>query len=183
MRDLGAPTSNLESLIQLLEPAWHSLTASMLGALLVLVLALPVAVLVVRRPGRLSRIFENFTYVTFALPGIVIALAFVFFGAGYAPFFYQTLPLLLIAYVVLFVPQAVGAERTALLQVSSSLEEAGRSLGKRPLAVFRHITLPLVKPGLNCRRWSGFSDLYERAASYPHPQPDCLFHPFDSDLG
>ncbi|MCP5099548.1 MAG: ABC transporter permease subunit, partial [Chloroflexi bacterium] len=51
-------------------------------------------------------------------------------------------------YVILFIPQAVGAERSALLQVSASIEEAGRSLGKRPFAVFRRITLPLVRSGI-----------------------------------
>ena len=34
------------------------------------------------------------------------------------------------------------------MQVSKSLEEAGRSLGKRPFAILRTITLPLVKPGV-----------------------------------
>jgi iron(III) transport system permease protein len=56
--------------------------------------------------------------------------------------------MLLIAYVILFIPQAVGTQRTALLQIAPSLEEAGRSLGKSSLAVFRQITLPLVRPGL-----------------------------------
>ena len=56
--------------------------------------------------------------------------------------------MLLIAYVVLFLPQAVGAERSSLLQVSPKLEEAGRSLGQRPFHVFRRVTLPLVRPGL-----------------------------------
>jgi iron(III) transport system permease protein len=56
--------------------------------------------------------------------------------------------LLILAYLVLFVPQAVGAARTSLLQVPPSLEEAGRSLGKRPWAVFRRVTLPLLRPGV-----------------------------------
>lgn len=148
LRDLNAPQSNLQTMGSLLQPAFNSLSASLLGALLAMLLALPIALLVVRRPGKLSRFFEQVTYASFALPGIVVALAFVFFGTRYAPSLYQTLPMMLAAYVILFIPQAVGTQRTSLLQISRSLEEAGRSLGKRPLAVFRAITLPLVRPGI-----------------------------------
>jgi iron(III) transport system permease protein len=109
---------------------------------------LPVAVLVVRRPSRLSRAIERLTYVSFALPGIVVALALVFFGIQYANSFYQTVPMMLLAYLVLFLPQAVGAQRTSLLQISPGLEEAARSLGKRPAAVFRRVTFPLAVPGV-----------------------------------
>lgn len=148
VKALGAAQSNVASLAGLIEPAWNSFTASLLGAGLAMLLALPIAILVVRRPGRISTLFERLTYASYALPGIVVALAFVFFGIHYAPALYQTLPLLLLGYVILFIPQAVGAQRSSLLQVPLALEEAGRSLGKRPSAVFTRITLPLVKPGL-----------------------------------
>ncbi len=147
IKDLSGQ-SNIGSLVGLIEPAGNSLLASLLGALLAMALALPIAILVTRRPGRLSHLFEKLTYASYALPGIVVALSFVFFGVKYAHSLYQTLPMMLLAYVILFIPQAVGAQRTSLLQVSRSLEEAGRSLGKRPSAVFRTITLPLVKPGM-----------------------------------
>ncbi len=148
VKQIGGAQSNVASLTSLLEPAWNSLSASMLGAVLAMLLALPIAILVVRHPGRLSYFFEKLTYASFALPGIVVALAYVFFGINYANSLYQTLPLLLFAYVILFIPQAVGSQRSSLMQVSRNLEEAGRSLGKRPSSVFRRITLPLVKPGM-----------------------------------
>ncbi|MAT96737.1 MAG: iron ABC transporter permease [Anaerolineaceae bacterium] len=148
VKSLGVAQTNVESLLSLVEPAWHSLSASLLGAGLAMLLALPIAILVVRRPSRLSRLFERLSYASFALPGIVVALAYVFFGTNYASSLYQTLPMLLVAYVILFIPQAVGAQRSSLLQVSASLEEAAQSLGKRPSTIFRRITLPLVKPGM-----------------------------------
>lgn len=136
------------TLSSLWRTAWNSLYVSVAAALLVSALALPVAILAVRRPGRLSRLVERLTYVGYALPGIVIALALVFFGATYATRWYQTMPLLLAGYAILFIPQAVGSTRTSLLQISPSLEEAGRSLGHSQLAVLRRITLPLLSPGL-----------------------------------
>lgn len=148
VRDLGPAQSNVASLVTLIRPAWNSFVVSLIAAGLTIALALPVTVLAVRKPGRLSHALERLTYTGAALPGIVIALAYVFIGVNYARSLYQTLPMLLIAYVVLFLPQAVGSERASLLQVSPKLEEAGRSLGKRPAHVFRRITLPLVRPGL-----------------------------------
>lgn len=146
--NLGIIQTNTQSFLTLLEPALHSFSASSLGAVATMILALPIAILVVRKPSWLSHLFERFTYASFALPGVVVALAYVFFGTQYATSMYQTLPMLLAGYIILFIPQAVGAEKASLMQVSASLEEAGRSLGKRPLTVLRRITLPLVKPGV-----------------------------------
>jgi iron(III) transport system permease protein len=140
--------ANGQVLSSLWLPAWNSVTVSLLAALLAVAAALPVAILSVRRPGRLSHFIERLTYSGFALPGIVVALALVFFGAAYARPLYQTVAMLLAAYVVLFVPQAVGSARASLLQVSPGLEEAGRSLGQGPWLVFRRITLPLLSPGV-----------------------------------
>jgi len=139
---------NIDSLAALLQPAWNSFSVSLLATLLAILFALPVAILVVRRPSRLSRAIERLTYVSYALPGIVVALALVFFGINYASSFYQTLPMMLVAYVILFLPQAVGAQRSSFLQISPGLEEAARSLGKRPVAVFRKVTFPLAVPGV-----------------------------------
>jgi iron(III) transport system permease protein len=78
----------------------------------------------------------------------VIGLALVFVTARYAPVIYQTLPLLLLAYLIRFVPEAVGTTRASLLQVSPRVEEAARTLGRRPAEVLRDVTLPIIRPGL-----------------------------------
>ncbi|NKQ35197.1 MAG: iron ABC transporter permease [Chloroflexi bacterium] len=148
VRTPGGTATTVEYLISLLEPAWNSISVAAMGAFLAVLLALPITILAVRHPGKTSHFFERLTYASFALPGIVVALAYVFIGVNYARPLYQTMPMLLAAYLVLFIPQAVGAERASLMQVSPSLEEAGRSLGKRPFAVLRRITLPLVRPGI-----------------------------------
>jgi iron(III) transport system permease protein len=137
-----------ESLSALGPALWGSLTASGVGALATVLAALPVAVLVVRRPGLLTRLIERLTYSSYALPGIAVALALVFFGVNYARPFYQTFAMLILAYGVLFLPQAVGALRAALLQVHPSLEESARSLGRGPAQVFLTVTAPLIRPGV-----------------------------------
>ncbi|MCH7952831.1 MAG: iron ABC transporter permease [Chloroflexi bacterium] len=129
--------------------AVNSVQVSSLAAAAAILFALPVAVFSVRYPGALSRLIERASYTGFALPGISIALALVFFGANYAPWIYQTLPLLVFAYVVRFMPQALGASRASLLQTNPKTEEAARGLGKGKLAVLRRITLPQLQPGLS----------------------------------
>ncbi len=108
----------------------------------------PVAVLSVRYPGWASSALERLTYVGFALPGIAVALAFVFFGASVLRPAYQTMFMLVAAYVVLFIPAAAGSTQAALRQVSPRMEEAARSLGKTPFHAFRLVTLPLLMRGI-----------------------------------
>jgi iron(III) transport system permease protein len=126
----------------------NTVLAAGLAALAATLAALPITILDVRRPSQVTHLLERATYIAYALPGIVIALALVFFGIRYIPGLYQSLAMLVFGYVILFLPQAAGALRASLLQVHPGIEEAGRSLGKSPLQVFRRITLPLISPGM-----------------------------------
>jgi len=137
-----------ESLGFVWDAALSSLYVSVLAALATLAAALPVAFITVRHSSWVSALLERITYTGFALPGIVVALALVYFGARYATPFYQTLGLLVFAYVMLFLPVAVGTIRASLLQIHPHVEEAARSLGRSPLAVFLTVTLPLLRSGL-----------------------------------
>jgi iron(III) transport system permease protein len=137
-----------ETVTGLGEATWNAFLASGLAALVTVAAALPVGILAVRRAGWPTTLLERLTYSAYALPGIVVALALVFFGANHALWLYQTLPMLVLGYVILFIPQGVGTIRAALLQIHPSLEEAAHSLGNGPLRVFWTITLPLLRPGL-----------------------------------
>jgi len=129
-------------------PLVNSVTVSAAAAGVSVAAALPIAILSVRYQGRFARLLERAVYLGHALPGIVVALSLVFFGIRYATPLYQTTALLVLAYVVLFLPQAVGAVQASLRQVNPHLEEAARTLGRRPLEVIREVTGPLVLPGL-----------------------------------
>ncbi len=137
-----------EPLLLLWRAAANSVGVSALAAVLTVICAAPIAVLAIRYPGQFSRWLERLGFVGFALPGIVIALGLVYFGANYAPWLYQSLAMLAVAYVTLFLPAAVGALRASLVQVRPEFEDAARSLGKRPLTVLLTITLPLIRPGI-----------------------------------
>jgi iron(III) transport system permease protein len=111
-------------------------------------LALPVALLVARYPSRVASLLETLTFTGYALPGIVIALAVVFLATTAVPVLYQTLILLVFAYAVRFMPQAIGTVRAAAVSVGPRIEEAGRTLGDGPVRAFLRLTVPLLRPAL-----------------------------------
>ncbi len=128
--------------------ALHSLGASGLAAGAAVLATLPVAVLALRYPSRTSRMLERLSYAGNALPGLVIALSLVFFAARYTSPVYQTLALLVFAYVVRFFPQGLSGVESALERVSPRYEEAARGLGRGPLQTLALVTVPLVRSGV-----------------------------------
>ena len=144
----GRGLSRGDALDGVLTGAANSLQVGLLAAAAATLAALPVAILAVRHRGPVGVAVERMSYLGYALPGIVIALAFVFLGARYLTPLYQTLPFLVLAHVVRFLPQAVGAERTSLLQINPRMEEAARTLGRGPLGAIRSVTVPLARPGV-----------------------------------
>jgi iron(III) transport system permease protein len=143
-----ARTASFEALEAVWSPTIRSVTVSASAALLAVAVALPVGLLAARHPARWPRLLERLAYGANALPGIVIALSLVFFAANYATPVYQTLVLLVFAYVVRFFAQAVAATHAAVLHVNPRVEEAARGLGRRPRAAFVAVTAPLMAPGL-----------------------------------
>lgn len=125
----------------------NTLLVAACSALLAAVLAAPIAWVGARHPGRFARLVEVGGTVGYSLPGIVVALSFVFIGIRVLPDLYQSLFLVVIAMVVLFLPLAFTAMRAAFLQISPRLEEAARSSGRTPLAVARTIVAPLARRG------------------------------------
>lgn len=126
----------------------QSLWFATLAALVTIVLAVPIGILAARYRTRTVMAVERSTYVAHALPGIVIGITLVFVGVRLLRPIYQETPLLVLAYVVLFLPLAVGSVRSSVEQSPVRLEEVARSLGSTPRRVLTRVTLPLAAPGL-----------------------------------
>ena len=119
--------------------------ATAVGAVL---LALPIAYLSARSEGWAGSLPERATYIGYAMPGVVLGLALIFLGLKYVNALYQTVALLVFAYIVRFIPQAVGIVESSVLQVDPKHGEAARSMGDSPLRSFRRVTLPQIAPGV-----------------------------------
>jgi iron(III) transport system permease protein len=113
------------------------------------VLALPVALLAVRYPGWARNFLERSTYLVLAMPGVVIAFALSYFTERYADsFLYQSTPMLILCYAIMFFPLALVGVKASLARAPASLDEVARSLGQGRLAVLLRVTLRLAGPGL-----------------------------------
>jgi iron(III) transport system permease protein len=127
---------------------WNSLWSSGLAAVTAVLMSLPVALLAVRYPNPFTKFISRLCQVGYALPGVVIALSLVLLVNRLLPFLYATPFVVVIAYVLRHMPQAVRASESALKQLSPSLEEAARTLGRTSLQTVLQVTIPLILPGL-----------------------------------
>ena len=133
--------------------AWLTATANTVqaagvGALVALLLALPIGVLAARHKDRVTKTVESAAFISHALPGVVVGLSLVYLGLSLAPALYQTLAMLGFAYAVLFLSNAIGSIRSATAQVSRNLEDVARTLGDRPTATWWRVTARLSAPGI-----------------------------------
>jgi iron(III) transport system permease protein len=118
------------------------------SAVLAVALSLPVAILIVRYRGPVATVLERATYLSFALPDLVAAIALAYAASHWARFLVGGVALLVIAGAILFVPFAVVALRVTLGQIEPALEDSARSLGAGSLSTLRRVTMPLARPGL-----------------------------------
>jgi iron(III) transport system permease protein len=83
------------------------------------------------------------------MPGLVVALALAYFSEQHADnFAYQTAPMLIFAYALMFFPLALVGVRASVAQAPAALEEVAGSLGVKRHRVLLRVTLPLIAPGL-----------------------------------
>jgi iron(III) transport system permease protein len=157
---LGVPVGS--SIYWIFEGGAHALTGVSLvtaglytagygaaAGLLATLMALPLALLVARHPNRLRLLLARSTLLVLAMPGLVVALALSYFSEQHlGGFAYQSAPMLIVAYAMMFFPLALIGVRTSVAQAPRALEEVATSLGVRRRAVFWRVTLPLVAPGL-----------------------------------
>ncbi len=119
-----------------------------LAAVAATIAAVPISLLTTRYPGPLSLVTERATWVARSLPGIVVALAFVYLAAHYFYPLYQSMTLLVIGYLALFLPLAVSAQRAGFIHAAPRYDEMSRVLGHGPWRTFARVTMPLALPGI-----------------------------------
>jgi iron(III) transport system permease protein len=138
-------------LSDLAAPAASTALLSVGAATLAIGAVLPVAYLTARHRTRIGGVVNAAVVGGFALPGLIIALSLVFWtlsGPSWTGGLYQTVPVLLAAYVVHFGAQAMRASQVAVAGVPRRLDDAARSLGAGRIRRFHSVELPLMLPGL-----------------------------------
>lgn len=122
----------------------HSVVPAGLAALCAVIVALPLA-RAASYGGRTGNWMLRLTSFGFGVPGIVMGTALVYVGL-HLPWMYQTTAMLILGYVLRFLPLATGSLREGLDRIENSLTAAARSLGASPVETFRRVKLPLIIP-------------------------------------
>ncbi|WP_198415782.1 ABC transporter permease [Cryobacterium glaciale] len=147
-RLLEAETLRAIDVPRLIEAIGATLGLALAAAVVAVLVALPIAALAARYRGRLVAVIEAVGFLGHALPGIVVGLSLVFFALAAVPMFYQTSVVLVFAYVVLFMPRAIGSVRSGIAAVPTSLGDVSRMLGLSPFQAWWRVTARLALPGI-----------------------------------
>ena len=148
--DLGGATALAGDVGALLRPAVNTSVVSLVTAVVAVAVVLPVAYLTTWHRSRVADLPNAMVVGGFALPGLVIALALVFWSLQLPRWtgLYQSLPLLVAAYVMHFGAQSLRAAQVAVGGVPRRLDDAARMLGAGRARRFATVELPLMLPGL-----------------------------------
>jgi iron(III) transport system permease protein len=128
--------------------ALNSLLVSGLAATLAMALAFAPSYLAARYPGKVAGVLLLVGKASYALPGLIIGLSLIMLFSQAIPALYGTVFVLVLAFSIRFLPQALATTEAAMKATSAQLEMAARTMGRKPWQVFRTITLPLAAPGL-----------------------------------
>jgi len=128
-----------------IDSAILSLTVALLASVIATVLGTLVALALVRHRFWGRQVLQSLFMAPLSLPGIIFGLALLQFLA------YHAVPRDMIAvvlgHVVITTPFAIRFITVALGGIPPQLEQAAQSLGADNWAVFRKVTLPLIRPG------------------------------------
>ena len=133
-----------------LSSIWKSLFLAVSSATICSVIGTAVVVAVRRSTGFFKKALECVALLPEMLPSIVLVIGIMlFWNAIYklVPL-YNTIGIMVLAYVVLYVPYTVQYVTSAFTQINDSLLQAGRVFGGTPGYVFRRVTLPMISRGV-----------------------------------
>lgn len=127
-----------------------SLFLAVTSATICSVIGTAVVIAVRKSKGFFKKALEGVSLLPEMLPGIVLVIGIMlFWNAIYKVIpLYNTLGIMVLAYVVLYLPYTVQYVTSAFSQIGGSLLEAGRTFGGTPGYVFRRVTLPMISRGI-----------------------------------
>lgn len=128
----------------------NSLILAVSAATICAVLGTLIVIAVRKSRSKLGKVVEVVGLLPEMLPGIVLVIGIMLFWNriyNVIPL-YNTLGIMILAYVVLFLPYTIQYVTSSFTQISGSLEAAARVFGGSPGYIFRRVTLPLIMKGV-----------------------------------
>jgi iron(III) transport system permease protein len=150
MSGTGRFTGPAVSIGEITTPLTNTVVISIVAAVVTVALVLPLAYLTQRHRSRVAGSLDSLVVAGFALPGLVIALALVFWvlSSSLLRPLYQTYTLLVFAYAVHFGAQAIRGSQVAVDGVPPRVGDAAQALGAARVRRFLTVDMPLMRSGL-----------------------------------
>ena len=128
----------------------NSLFLAATSATICAILGTLIVVAVRKTKSGFGKVVEAIALLPEMLPGIVLVIGIMLFWNQIYHILplYNTMGILILAYVVLFLPYTVQYVTSSFTQINENLNSAGRVFGGSPRYVLLHITLPLIRPGV-----------------------------------
>ncbi len=127
---------------------WNTTILGVIALTVIIVLAVIIAYLVVRRSSVPNTIIDTVAMLPYIMPGAVIGLALLM-AFGKQPFALTgTLTIMAIALIIRRIPYTIRSATATLMQIPISIEEASISLGASKLKTFIKVTLPMMANGI-----------------------------------
>ncbi|MBQ2048075.1 MAG: iron ABC transporter permease [Schwartzia sp.] len=127
----------------------NSVTLGFTAAIITMFAGVMISYVIVKMKVRGKGILEFLGMLPFSVPGSVIALGVILAWSGqFGVNFYNTVWIILLAYIARYMAFSLKANSAALEQVHDSLVEASRACGATMWQSLKDIVLPLVKPGM-----------------------------------
>jgi iron(III) transport system permease protein len=128
---------------------WNSISLGLSAALITMFAGVIISYVIVKMRVRGKGILEFLGMLPFSVPGSVIALGVILAWSGkFGINLYNTVWIILIAYIARYMAFSLKANSAALEQVHDSLVEAARASGATMAQALRDIVVPLVRPGM-----------------------------------
>ena len=128
---------------------WNSVTLGFSAAVITMFAGVMISYVIVKMKVKGKGILEFLGMLPFSVPGSVIALGVILAWSGkYGINLYNTVWIILVAYIARYMAFSLRANSAALEQVHDSLVEAARVSGASMGQALKDIVLPLVRPGM-----------------------------------
>ena len=128
----------------------NSLFASITAGVVCMFLGTLVAYVVQKIRPKGKEVLEVVSMLPYAIPGTVLSIGVILAWSGriFGINLYNTIWIILVAYLARYLSFSMKTSSAALLQVHSSLEEAARVCGASHTEGLADITLPLIRPAM-----------------------------------
>ena len=126
----------------------NTMIFGVVSLLIIIILAILIAYLVVRRPKVLNHTIDTLSMLPYIMPGSIIGIALVI-AFGKKPFALTgTMTIMIIALVIRRMPYTIRSATATLQNIPISTEEASISLGAGKLKTFFTVTTPMMANGI-----------------------------------